>query len=593
MVVRARPAWLWPVAGVLAAALVGVTYWLARAPGPVAPSLSVSVSPLTQGPGLEVQPTISPDGKWIAYASDTAGNWDIYLVRSTGGTEIDLTASSPADDLQPAFSPDGESIAFRSERDGGGIFVMGATGESARRVTDFGYNPSWSPDGRKIAFSSESVTENPNSRNIEAALWSVDVGTGATTRLIDALDAVQPAWSPHGERIAFWGLPKGTGQRDLWTVAADGSLPVRVTADPDLDWSPAWSPDGRFLYFSSDRGGSLNLWRVAIDERSGKVLSAPEAVTVPSRWCGQEALAADGETMVYTSLDRRANAERVTLDPERLEVVGAPEPVTRGTVFYDYQDPSPDGSQLALTTTGRREDVYVLQLADHELRRLTDDPAKDRGVVWSPDGGFLTTYSDRSGKYEVWRIRPDGSGLEQLTRTQGYTDYPVWSPDGSRLATTSVQQPVLFDMKGPFPATPSENLPPLSDDEHFLPSSWSPDGRRIAGLGAINATGGNAAGVVLYSIATKSYRWVGSVTPPSGEYNAPPVWLPDGRHLVLGSGNDLVVIDSETGAARLLLAAPAGSQLFMPRPTRDGHALYFLRLEQESDLWMAKLGAQK
>ena len=77
---------------------------------------------------------------------------------------------------------------------------------------------------------------------------------------------MQPAWSPHGHRIAYWGLPNDSAQRDLWTVAAGGGEPVRVTSDPAIDWSPAWSPDGRHLYFSSNRSGGFNLWRVAIDE---------------------------------------------------------------------------------------------------------------------------------------------------------------------------------------------------------------------------------------------------------------------------------------------------------------------------------------
>jgi len=68
-----------------------------------------------------------------------------------GKNPIHLTKDSPDDDTQPAFSPDGERIAFRSERDGGGLFVMGATGESAKRLTDFGYHPAWSPDGQEIA----------------------------------------------------------------------------------------------------------------------------------------------------------------------------------------------------------------------------------------------------------------------------------------------------------------------------------------------------------------------------------------------------------------------------------------------------------
>ena len=73
-----------------------------------------------------------------------------HVARGLATWPFNLTKDSPADDTQPAFSPDGERIAFRSEREGGGIFLMGATGESVIRVSDLGYSPSWSPDGGQI-----------------------------------------------------------------------------------------------------------------------------------------------------------------------------------------------------------------------------------------------------------------------------------------------------------------------------------------------------------------------------------------------------------------------------------------------------------
>jgi TolB protein len=91
---------------------------------------------------------------FVSYAS---GNPDIYLQRVGGRNPINLTADSPAADTAPSFSPDGERIAFSSERDAGGIFVMGSTGESVNRLTDFGYDPSWSPDGKEIVFSAGTV----------------------------------------------------------------------------------------------------------------------------------------------------------------------------------------------------------------------------------------------------------------------------------------------------------------------------------------------------------------------------------------------------------------------------------------------------
>jgi serine/threonine protein kinase len=146
---RRRPRWLVAVAlGVVVVALAA-WWWFARRDA--APTWkNATFTQLTTQPGEEYHPILSPDGKSFVYASRAAGNWDIYLQRVGGKNPINLTKDSPADDTQPVFSPDGERIAFRSEREGGGIFVMGATGESAKRLTDFGYHPAWSPDGQQI-----------------------------------------------------------------------------------------------------------------------------------------------------------------------------------------------------------------------------------------------------------------------------------------------------------------------------------------------------------------------------------------------------------------------------------------------------------
>lgn len=95
----------------------------------------LSLRQLTELPGAEINPDISPDGRQVLYAGGAPGNRDLYLLRVGGGRAINLTSGSPAEDVQGTFSPDGERIAFRSERDGGGLFVMGATGESIRRIT--------------------------------------------------------------------------------------------------------------------------------------------------------------------------------------------------------------------------------------------------------------------------------------------------------------------------------------------------------------------------------------------------------------------------------------------------------------------------
>ena len=122
---------------------------------------------------------------------------------------------------------------------------------------------------------------------------------------------MQPAWSPNGKRIAFWGLrggQGGTGRRDIWTVAAEGGEAVSVTDDEAIDWCPVWSGDGRYLYFSSGRGGTMNAWRVPIDEATGQTQGPPEPITTPSRSSSFLALSRDGTRLAYVAKEGRSRS---------------------------------------------------------------------------------------------------------------------------------------------------------------------------------------------------------------------------------------------------------------------------------------------
>ncbi|HVG26394.1 MAG TPA: protein kinase, partial [Acidobacteriaceae bacterium] len=244
------------------------------------PTVKATFTQLSDQPGPEYFPSLSPDGKSFVYAGFASGNWDIYLQRVGGKNPVNLTKDSPVDDTQPTFSPDGERIAFRSEREGGGLFVMGATGESVKRLSDFGNNPAWSPDGKEIACADEGPVDPAVRSTSNSRVWAVNVATGER-RQVTKEDAIQPNWSPHGNRIAYGGR-RNAAQRDIWTIPAGGGEPTEVTNDPDVEGSPVWAPDGKYLYFASDRAGSMNLWRVPIEEQTGKVLGPPEAVTTPS-----------------------------------------------------------------------------------------------------------------------------------------------------------------------------------------------------------------------------------------------------------------------------------------------------------------------
>jgi len=530
--------------------------------------------------GVEGQPSLSPDGRQVVFVSEATGNLDIYFQRVNGQNAINLTADSEAADSAPTFSPDGEQIAFRSERDGGGIFVMGATGESVRRVADRGYNPSWSPDGRHLVVSTEMVEEPMNREGI-AELWVIDVATGATRRLYGG-DGVQPAWSPDGRRIAFWGLFDRSGQRDLATIDAGGQEePTLVTRDAPVDWNPVWSTDGRALYFLSDRGGTMDVWRVSVDPATGRAEGVPRRVGAPAEDVAWLTGARGLPTLAYVSRSAVHALDTLGVDPDRLRLTGERRTVLRGSLPVGYIHPSPNGTRIALTTEGTREDLYVLGVEDGELRRLTDDPFRDRGPQWSPDGSQIAFYSDRSGTYQLWSIRPDGSGLRQLTEVAYRAWYPFWSPDGKRITFPGDGATCVMTVQET-PTSSAECLPGLSEGRWFFTLDWSPDGQWLVGNESL-LTGRSLPRLLLWSFESGEYR-------PLAARGLAARWLPDSRHLlVIDESDHLVVVDRTAGQVRDL--GPIETKTQRPPDqrmalSRDGRTLVVQTGSVEANVWL-------
>jgi len=576
------------VVAVLSLGALAAAAYLGRRSAPAAVAVAADAgfhqfTRLTYEAGLESSPSLSPDGEFVAYSAIDGADRDIFLLRVGGRRPINLTEDSPADENHPAFSPDGRFLAFRSERDGGGLFVMGATGESVRRLTEEGDNPSWSPDGREIVFATEGESD-PHAREKTSELWVVPVAGGAARRIY-AGDAVQPAWSPGGHRIAFWNNPNGI--RDVWTVAVDGSDPRRVTDAPSVDWNPVWSPDGSRLYFASDRGGVMSPWQVAIDERSGELRGAPSPITLPTAWSGQLSLSADEQRLAYRTSEMTAEVRRLPFDAVAGRLTGPVERMFDTAIPAVGLDVSVDG-WLTFRTVAMQEDVYVMSLDGHGLRKLTDDPAKDRNPVWSPDGKQVAFYSNRSGSYEIWTVHRDGSNLRQRTRGGDLPSFPIWSPDGRAIALSSGGM-VRFTLRDePVAAEEFEDLGVNSSDASLvLPLSWSPDGKKIAGV-RMGQNGQLLGEILIHDLTSKTTRFL-PVPPPvpvAGSVYPTLSWLPDSRRGVVRWGSRLLLVDTASGSIANLLDTlhPDGG---IARLSGDGRWLYMLDSRDEGDLWLA------
>ena len=575
-----RRAWLpWAVAAL--AAIAAAAAWIPRGSGPAADRRWDNFTRISELAGEETAPSLSPDGATVAYAVRVNGSWDIYSQRVGGRNATPIISDPQRNESGPAYSPDGASIAFHEADADGGIFVAGATGESVRRVTDIGFHPSWSPNSKDIAFSTEEI-DDPASRLGESNLYVVPAAGGTPRKVVDG-DAAQPSWAPSGDRIVYWS--NTGGQRDIYTVAAAGGKREAVIEDAPLDWSPVWSPDGKRIYFASERGGAMNLWRIPVDA-SGRVTGAAEPVTNGVQAsAGLPSFSKDGSRLAFRSRVGSINPVEIPFDPATGRA-GEPHLLDTRTNIRVPSDVSPDGSQIAYFSIGdRQEDLFVgpaSGASKGSMRRVTDDVARDRAPVFTPDGRSLVFYSNREGKWGAWIVGLDGGGLRKLVDAPSAV-YAVLSPGGDAMVFTGDSGRDVYHSPLPAKGPPAELQGVVVDGNAFGPTSWSPDGKQLAGM--VSSPSGRTQGAGIYDMASHKASMV------SNDETYGVEWLADSRRVLYFTkdGWELVLLDTVTRARTVVsvrLPAPSTAEVFAI--SRDNRSIYYGASRAEADIWIVE-----
>jgi Tol biopolymer transport system component len=574
--VRRQRVWLAVVAGLVVlgigvAALILAQRWLA-------PALPRSVPhQLTSAPGWEAQPALSPDGSLIAYASDEAGQPDIWLVDAHGGSTLRLTDGSAAA-RSPAWFPSGEAVAFVSDREGRtGIWKVSRLGGIATRLEADAEDPAISPDGTRIAFARSGPSG--EMRIFVAPLSNVEDARMLTSDGAGLWNHRYPGWSPDGRTLCY------SGQRDLWAVSATGGPARKLTSDDEVDTECAWSPSGRYVYFSSYREGTMAVWRVPA---SG---GPAERVTLGGGPEVHPSLSRDGRRLAYSTF--LENPDVVIHD------LGTGKESRIGGLREEFSPVfCPDARAVAFVSNrlGGRFDLWWQAITPDGQpgppRRLTDHAGSATRPTCSPDGRWVAYHRVLAGQRDIWVVPAEGGNSMQFTTDPAADVHPDWSPDGSRLAFASERgggshiwvQPIA----GGRPAGSARAV--TSGDRMDLAPAWSPDGRAIAFIGSsagdpgsvwiVRVDEGAPARRVTVGAGAVRVRWERSsgLLLVSGHWGAPEIGIrrvnpEDGR-----SSEPLPAIRIAEGLVDFDVSP-------------DGRLITFSRAEHRGDIWLLEAQA--
>jgi Tol biopolymer transport system component/serine/threonine protein kinase len=481
--VRSRSV-LWAVVTILAVFFAGYIFRRGFG-GNAANSLSpAQLVQLTTTEGLQEFPAWAPDEKHLAYSREVNGFKKI-VVKALQGEPQQLT-SGAGDDIQPKWTPDGLGILFlRSNQprgklepgdvfgqyEGGNIWKKDLASGKEQQFLDQAFNPSFSPDGKLLAV--DASWAGPR------RIWIVDAQghnpQQITSDSSEAVDHLEPNWSPDGKNIVFQNM-----ERTKFSIKVINVATRAVTALTDgrfQDLNPVWSHSGKYIYFSSYRGGGLNIWRMEVSG-NGAHVGAPQQVTMGSGQDLQLAMSPSGGQLAFAILRQNADLWRLPVSAQSGLATGSPEEVVASTREDSRGAWSPDGTQIAFNSDRHGEmNLYVHSLADHSNRQITKGAGGDFQPQWSPDGKRLVFFSSRTGNADIWLVDILTGVLTPLTSDRALDINPFFSPDGAYIAFQSDRSGRLEVWAMKSDGSEQRQLTKIGVTGHFL--RWSRDGAGV------------------------------------------------------------------------------------------------------------------
>ena len=428
------------IAVVILLGLLGASAWIALTSRIARNSFPEPITvPVTSFGGLAFNPRLSPDGTRVVYQWDGRRNeaddpnWDIYVQQVEGDQPLRLT-TDPIQEFNPVWSPDATKVAFlRRVGNVYAIKVIPVAGGPEETVSpaDLPVNLSrldWAPDGGSLA-----LTVNPEGLVPRIALLSIQDRkvTMLTAPPSGGFGDYNPRFSPDGKTIAFTRDLNNAGPySDLYSIPAKGGDERQLTSGAWGIQGHDWTRDGKELVFSSNRGGYWTLWRLRVDSP----LKAPQPVSGVGNDAYFPSIARNNDRLAYHESRVDVDIWRVPMSLGRDGTqpgLGTPATVQRSTRFDGNPKVSRDGSRLVFVSTRDGDQAIWVSATDgRDARRIAAFHGYPAGSPrWSPSGSRVAFDAAVAGNSNIFVVSAQGGEPTSLTRESGENVVPCWSRD--------------------------------------------------------------------------------------------------------------------------------------------------------------------
>jgi serine/threonine-protein kinase len=528
---------------------------------------------VTNEAGTAITPGLSPDGKLLAYAGGNPIEPVVYVRQLSGGQPVRIGQG-----IDPKFSPDASRVIYVN---GEGIVEAPALGGTVRVLArhkpgNILMSPAYSHDGKHIAYAERGGVIVANSD-----------GSNQQT-IVKAYDPHSLAWSPDDSRIAFvsgnaWFIYGQTQFANLSPsvirIASVKDKQAKPISDSThLNVSPAWSSDGAGIFFVSSVRGGKDLYFQAIKglESRGEAQRLTTGLNIHG------ISAANDGTVAYSVVNTRVGIWSIPIPASGSISLREAKQITNGSERIESVSMSHDGKWLAFDSDrSGNSDIYKMHPDGTGLEQLTRDIADDFRPRWSGDDKTISFHTFRGGTRDVYAMNADGSDQHLVVGGPAHEWADSWSPDGKWMAYMSDRvvpgRQDLFIM--PVASGPAKHIGIGGA------TAWTPDGKSIAW-----GSGGLLGGMVITEIATGKTDTVFRESPEKGSAGETAGFSRDGNFLYFRvlDGNEMNIVRvarDGSGLTTVVRFDDPNRTSYKPDVTMDDKNLYFTIGKHEADIW--------